>query len=436
MAIILGLIFGCTLLIWGISADWTVLANAGFWDWRGQFVLLSGLLLFTVMSVIMYLSLRPKWLEKRVGGLDKMYRIHKWLGISSIAWISFHYLAEKLPKWGWVRAMVDFPPRIKGAKEIFIPAEITSLAKSIGEYAIWIFGFLICVALIQRIPYHKFRWIHKVAFPLFFLALIIHGLALMPKAWWLSPIGAWAILWAVIGGVSAIISLLGLIGKKRQYKGKVIDVQVMSDKGVVQLDIQLEAGSNMAYQAGQFAFLTLSDKEGGHPFTIVSFDEQNRIVRFAIKNLGDYTSYLAQEVKVGQDAVIEGSYGALDFSDDKPQIWVAGGIGITPFLARMDALKKEGGAKEDVHFFCSFRLRKDLYPLDLEKRAKEAGVTLHQVFSDEEGGERWSAQKIRSLCPEIVERASVWFCGPDAFGKAIREDLKPVSFHGELFKFR
>lgn len=435
MAIILSLIFGCTLLIWGVSADWDVLANAGFWDWRGQFVLLSGLILFVVMSAIMYLSIRPQWVEKRLGGLDKVYHVHKWLGISCIAWISFHYLAEKLPKWGWVRAMVDFPPRVKGAKEIFIPPEITSLAKSIGEYGIWIFGFLLCVALIQRIPYQKFRWIHKVAFPLFFLALILHGLALMPKNWWLSPIGAWAVLWAVIGGASAIIALLGLIGKKRQYQGNVVDMLVMADKDLVQLDVQLAAGSNMSYKAGQFAFLTFTTQEGAHPFTIVSFDEQKQIVRFAIKNLGDYTKLLAKEIKVGQNAMIEGAYGALDFSDDKPQIWVAGGIGITPFLARMDALKKEGGAKENIHFFCSFRKRKDLYPHDLEKRAQEAGVTLHQVFSDEDG-EKWSAEKIKNMCPEIIERASVWFCGPDSFGKAIREDLKPVSFHGELFRFR
>lgn len=436
MAIILSLVIGCTLLIWGVSTDWVTLLGGGFWSLRGEFVLVSGLILFVVMSVIMFLSTRPKWLEQRMDGLDKMYRVHKWLGISCILWLACHYLSEKLPKWNWVRAIVDFPPRVKkGTDDVFIPSELIGFAKGIGEYAIWIFGFLVLVALLQRIPYHKFRWIHKI-FPVLFLFLIAHALTLMPEQWWFSIVGIWAIFWAIIGGGAAFLSLTGHIGEKRKYKGKIAAILAFPENDLVQVDVRLNENQVMSYRAGQFAFLTFSVLEGAHPFTIVSYDGQSRMIRFAIKGLGDCTNHLVEQLKVDQNALIEGAYGCLDFADENPQIWVAGGIGITPFLARMDALIKQGGRKENIYFFCSFKFYQDLYPLDLKQRCVEAGVVLHLAFSHEEGGERWSAQKIQAACPNVVQRASVWFCGPDRFGKAIRENLQSVSFHGELFRFR
>lgn len=41
----------------------------------------SGVLAIGAMTVAMLLALRPRWPEVGLGGLDKMYRLHKWLGI-------------------------------------------------------------------------------------------------------------------------------------------------------------------------------------------------------------------------------------------------------------------------------------------------------------------------------------------------------------------
>jgi len=49
---------------------------------------------------------------------------------------------------------------------------------------------------------------------------------------------------------------------------------------------------------------------------------------------------------------VEGPYGCFDFEDNHPrQIWVAGGIGITPFVARMKYLAHHPGERQPIDLF-------------------------------------------------------------------------------------
>lgn len=50
-----------------------------------------------------------------------------------------------------------------------------------------------------------------------------------------------------------------------------------------------------------------------------------------VKALGDHTDRLHETLKIGQNVKIEGPYGCFTFDDHYPeQIWIGGGIGITP----------------------------------------------------------------------------------------------------------
>ena len=61
------------------------------WWWRNQLILLTGVAAWALMSLIMVLAVRPAWLEKPLGGLDKSYRLHKWAGIGAIVLGLLHY---------------------------------------------------------------------------------------------------------------------------------------------------------------------------------------------------------------------------------------------------------------------------------------------------------------------------------------------------------
>src|SRR5690606_17409185 len=55
-----------------------------YFSFRALFVQGSGIAAIAAMSLALLLALRPRWLEPHLRGLDKMYRLHKWLGITAL----------------------------------------------------------------------------------------------------------------------------------------------------------------------------------------------------------------------------------------------------------------------------------------------------------------------------------------------------------------
>src|SRR5690606_28848795 len=115
----------------------------------------SGVLGIGLMSVAMLLALRPKWLEHHLDGLDKMYRLHKWLGIGALVAAVLHWWVAQGTKWmvGW--GWLERPERKARAEEAVGAVEgwlrsQRGLAESIGEWAFYVAAVLIVLALIKR----------------------------------------------------------------------------------------------------------------------------------------------------------------------------------------------------------------------------------------------------------------------------------------------
>ncbi len=67
-------------LLW-LMADTLAPTPLTYFSFRAVFMQYSGVIAMGAMSVAMWLALRPKFIEPYLDGLDKMYRLHKWLGI-------------------------------------------------------------------------------------------------------------------------------------------------------------------------------------------------------------------------------------------------------------------------------------------------------------------------------------------------------------------
>lgn len=425
--------------LWGIFALPDVLATnpSGFWGWRNILIVLSGLLALWWMSAGMLLAARPRWLEQRFGGLDKLYHLHKNIGIGAGILVLVHYLLEWLPKnlarAGWIAAP-NRPHGPHGDPEPWI-----HLAKEVGEWAGYILLALVVVALVKRIPYRYFRWVHK-AFGLVFLAGVFHGLMLLPATFWQSPLGWLTAAFAAAGVVPALLSLSNRIARNRKYPATLENIQQHNDQ-VLEIVCRPQAGWP-GHKAGQFLFADFGQPgEGAHPFTIASaWDAQLGTLTLAIKSLGDFTATLTSRLQTGQPLVIEGPYGHFDFAAEKageqnPQIWVAGGIGVTPFLAKLKERASNPPAKADVDFFYSTRSAIG-FPDQLAELCHAAGVRLHHRQTDSEGP--LPAAEV-SAC--LQPGSSVWFCGPAGWGAALARTLTgrglpPEAFHREIFEFR
>src|SRR3546814_19009227 len=76
-------------MVWLVS-DLSIFRSFGFFAIRSAAVQYSGARAIACMSVAMMHAIRPRWPEHGLGGLDKMYRLHKWLDRKSTRLNSSH----------------------------------------------------------------------------------------------------------------------------------------------------------------------------------------------------------------------------------------------------------------------------------------------------------------------------------------------------------
>lgn len=400
-----------------------------YFAFRGAAVQLTGVLAIGCMSVALLLAVRPRWLEPHLHGLDKMYRLHKWLGIAALITSVAHWWLAQGTKWmvgwGWLerpqrgpRAPIDDP----------LQAWLNSqrgLAESLGEWAFYAAAALLVLALIKRFAYRWFAKTHTLLAPLF-LVLAWHSLVLLKFSYWTQPVGWLTGTLLLAGSAAALWVLAGRVGRARQVRGSIVSTQYFAPLRVLRTVVSLPSGWP-GHQPGQFAFVTSQKAEGAHPYTMASaWDGARREITFVTKALGDHTATLPDTLRPGLSVTVEGPYGCFTFDDDAPrQIWVGGGIGITPFIARMQQRARERAAhlqaaSMPVDLFHCTR-EEDPAALELLRAdAQAAGITLHVLVDARDGF--LSAERIRAAVPGW-QQASVWFCGPANFGRALRHDL-------------
>ena len=439
------------LFFWGLTALVSVLwfvsdslwvSPFAYFPFRSVFVQFSGILAIVMMAVALVLALRLRSLERWVGGLDKVYRLHKWLGIGGLAFAIIHWFWAKGAKWmvGW--GWLERPERHKqaavdtlGAVEQFFRSQ-RALAESAGEWAFYAAILLIAIALISRIPYHHFVKPHKLLAAVY-LVLVAHSVVLMKFDYWTQPVGIVMGLLMAGGTVGAVMSLFGLIGAGRKVKGRIEALTYYPELRVLETSIKLEDGW-AGHEAGQFAFVTSDRREGAHPYTIASSWEGDGHITFITKALGDHTSRLYDRLKLGDAVKVEGPYGCFNFVDqNQRQIWIGAGIGITPFIARLKELAHIPGEKV-IDLFHTTADYEEKAIRKLKADAEAANVTLHVLVDRKDG--QLNTDRIKEAVP-AWEGASIWFCGPAGFGQALRKGflasgINPSDFHQELFHLR
>lgn len=432
------LVFILTVL-W-LVADTTILSADGFFVWRTALINYTGIIAMGMMSVGMMLAIRPVRVEPLLGGLDKSYRLHKWLGVTGLVMAIVHWLWTQAPKWmvgwGWLTRPVRKPAAEQTVAILSYFQSQRGLAEQIGEWAFYLAVILIVLALLKQFPYRYFFKTHRLL-AVVYLFLVFHSVVLMKFSYWGEVIGALMAVLMAGGSVAAFISLFGRVGLRRRVVGVIAELVHHPDNRVLKVAMTL-TDRWPGHEAGQFAFVTFDDHEGPHPFTISSAWCGDGSLSFLIKGLGDYTNTLPATLKVGDLVKVEGPYGCFAFDDKMPrQIWVAGGIGITPFIARMQALADAPDGKS-IDLFYSTSVPDEAFISRVKLRAEQAHVGLQIVVAGRDG-----RLTVEQICQQVPDwrSASVWFCGPADFGQVLRREfiangLSPTDFHHELFDMR
>lgn len=425
-----------------LAADTLLPEPFTYFSFRVAFLQYSGVIGIGLMSFAMLLALRPKCLEPYLDGLDKMYRLHKWLGVGALVIAVIHWWWVQGTKWmvgwGWL-----VKPARKGGGDANLGLVENWLrgqrafAESVGEWAFYVAVVLIVLALIKRFPYRWFAKTHKWI-AVAYLALVYHSVVLTKAAYWMQPVGWVLAVLLLSGSVAALLSLTGRIGISRQVQGRIVSLTAYPALNVLETVVEVQDGWR-GHAAGQFAFVTSDKNEGAHPYTIASaWNPVDQRLVFITKALGDHTGHLREKLQHGMPVTVEGPYGCFDFEDEQPhQIWVGAGIGITPFIARLKqrAVAPDGKTIDLFHPTADFDKTAMSH---LAEDAATADVHLHVLVDGKDG--RLNGERIRNAVPQW-RLASIWFCGPPGFGHSLREDfmahgLQPERFHQELFQMR
>lgn len=424
------------IVLWLVSVDWALMSG-GIWAARGLLVPLTGILAMAFMAAAILLAARPVQVESALGGLDKFYRLHKWLGIAAVIMTVLHWLVEKAPKWLVELGLLAPRQRVAGAAAEPRPfADYRDLASDMGEWAFYLLLVLAALSLWRRFPYHLFFKTHRLMAAIF-LVLVFHAIVLTPASYWSAPIGPLMIALFGAASVAAGLSIFGRIGKSHRFTGEVTDFHLHEGNSVLDVGVKLTTAWP-GHAAGQFAFLKFAGAERAHPFTISSGWANTGRLAFSIKGIGDYTRRLPGIIKLKQAITVEGPYGRFDFGTAKgAQLWIAGGVGITPFIARMEAITFSGHP-QDVDLIYSTGALDDGFINEVRSAANAAGVRLHIVDTGKEG--LVDLVKLARWAPDWRD-ADVWFCGPSKFGDSLyqamrAEGLPADRFHRELFEMR
>ena len=95
MKLLLAVLLSALGLAWGWDVYNAAPTDAHpWWVARQALLYLSGVRAIGLMSLATYLASRPAWLETPLGGMDRVYRTHKWAGILGGSFAVLHWLVE------------------------------------------------------------------------------------------------------------------------------------------------------------------------------------------------------------------------------------------------------------------------------------------------------------------------------------------------------
>jgi predicted ferric reductase len=300
-------------------------------DDYGKLISALTLIVYSLLSLQPVLAARLKPLDRQFG-LDLMYVFHKTMGM----------IAALLQ----VCALAFFMADSAGA----VPKAVWA-----GTVLIIVLGV---TALLYRelgLTYESWRRLHNTLFMAVFLTAFFQAWTVAVRTG--RPLLTGVIMMQAVMAIAAYIhhKFLGPAGRRKGlYRVKSV---AMEANNVWTLTFEpKENNRQFNFLPGQFQFITFDRGKGEeHPFTISSSPIDAQSHSSTIKGSGDFTKTIGT-VKPGDLVGIQAAFGRFSYlfePDQRSLIFIAGGIGITPFMSMLRYMRDRKDDRDVVLFYAN-----------------------------------------------------------------------------------
>lgn len=369
---------------------------------------IAGLTGMALFSLTIILSSRLKIFEKLFKGINGVYINHHFMGGLAFSLLLFHPLLLALSYL-----------LISPESAILFLLSFAYWPRNYGRIALSIMIVALIITFYINLKYQIWKFSHKflgLAFIFAFLHILFIGsdIAINPflKIYFLTlgTLGISAFLYRAIFGKFLV--------KKFEY---VIENIINLPDYTMEIEMR-PAKKELKFLPGQFVFTSFvseSISKEFHPFSMSSSDSSP--LKIAIKELGDYTQKI-KGLKKGDKVKIEGPYGKFNFKNfGEKQIWIAGGIGVVPFLSMARSLTSgDSNYKIDLYYSAkndnSFVFSDEL--IQISKNNANLKIMLWQT--DKQGF--ITAEAIKKTSSEI-NNCEILICGPQVMMTELKKQF-------------
>lgn len=277
---------------------------------------------------------------------------------------------------------------------------------------------LVAISLLRWFPYRWWRWTHKLLGIPFAFACFHFFTAEKPYA----NSSPWGWYFGAIMVAGLVAYVLRVVGRDAVAQGLRYRVVGVERSGATTELVLAPVGWHLDFRPGQFAILKLRSRglREPHPFTIASSPDADEL-RFHIRHLGDWSAKVQSADLLGVEVRVEGPYGEFAPLPDEsaPTYWVAGGVGITPFLSAITTLPRVAETTRPTLLYCVGDRTDATARSEVERAAADGRIRLE--WFESRRGRRLTDDGLADVAgPAGMQGAHVAVCGPVALVDDVR----------------
>lgn len=428
--LLIGVFSTIPVLLWLLINGFSALTESsyGFFSSLGE---IFGLIGFVLYAINLLLAVRKGWLENFFQGLNRVYIAHHITGGIALALLVFHpfFLALRNLDLKVIETFADSArflwPRAVDTSLSYLEVQ-DAVSINAGIIAFWGMVVLLVLTFFIKLPYRLWLFTHRFLGVAFVFALL-HIITISSDTSQSFLLKWYMILWGLVGLGAFLYRTVfgGMLVKRIPYKVK----RVIINGPMTMIEL-IPIAKAIPFKAGQFVFIRFrwSEDKGiineVHPFSIASGPQEEGL-RLYVKALGDFTSSL-HGLTEGAVAEVEGAFGRFTPAryGTAPQVWIAGGIGITPFLSMARSMQQ---LPQKVYLFYSVATRSEM----VEPHVLDEFIPKHfknfvfvPYITDEMQGKFLSVDFIEQSVEHGFSGKEIFICGPPPMMKAMRAQLR------------